>query len=57
MGSIIFKNADKYKGEFKDGRPCGQGIMKYVHSIPGSNGAEFEEATYEGSWKAGKREG
>jgi hypothetical protein len=57
LGSIIFKNADKYKGEFKDGRPCGQGLMKYVHSIPGSNGAEFEEATYEGSWKAGKREG
>lgn len=31
--------------------------MKYVRSLPGINGAEFEEATYEGSFKAGKREG
>lgn len=31
--------------------------MKYNYSLPGSMGAEFEEATYEGSFKAGKREG
>lgn len=31
--------------------------MKYAYSIPGSMGAEYEEATYEGHWKAGKREG
>jgi hypothetical protein len=31
--------------------------MKYNYSLPGSNGSEFEEATYEGLWKAGKREG
>jgi len=31
--------------------------MKYVYSIAGSNGAEYEEATYEGCWRAGKREG
>lgn len=31
--------------------------MKYVRSIPGSGGVEYEEATYEGSFKAGKREG
>lgn len=28
-----------------------------MRSLPGSNGAEFEEATYEGNFKAGKREG
>jgi len=31
--------------------------MKYNYSLPGSNGTEFEEATYEGNWSAGKREG
>jgi hypothetical protein len=31
--------------------------MKYNYSLPGSNGQEFEEAGYEGYWKAGKREG
>lgn len=31
--------------------------MKYNYSIIGSNGSEVEEATYEGQWKAGKREG
>jgi hypothetical protein len=31
--------------------------LKYVRSLPGSNGAEFEEATYEGNFTAGKREG
>jgi len=31
--------------------------MKYNFSIPGINGNDYEEATYEGNWKAGKREG
>jgi hypothetical protein len=31
--------------------------MKFVHSLPGSMGIEYEEATYDGEWKAGKREG
>ena len=28
-----------------------------MYSLKGSNGSEFEEATYEGMWKAGKRDG
>lgn len=54
---VNYKNGDKYRGSFKDGRPCGFGTMKYLYSIPGNNGSEYEEATYEGMWKAGKREG
>ena len=54
---INFKNGDKFRGTFKDGRPCGFGTMKYNYSLPGSNGTEFEEATYEGNWSAGKRDG
>jgi len=57
LGVINFKNGDKFRGSFKDGRPCGYGTMKYNYSLPGSNGSEFEEASYEGFWKAGKREG
>ena len=57
LGVINFKNGDKFRGMFKDGRPCGYGVMKYAYSLPGSMGAEFEEATYDGYWKAGKREG
>ena len=57
LGVINYKNGDKFRGSFKDGRPCGYGTMKYNYSLPGSNGSEFEEATYEGLWKAGKREG
>ena len=53
-----FKNGDKFQGQFKDGRPCGQGVMKYQYSLPGpQGGVDFEEASYEGSFKAGKREG
>lgn len=57
MGVINFKNGDKFRGEFMDGRPCGQGTLKFNHSLQGVMGAEFEEATYEGNFKAGKREG
>lgn len=31
--------------------------MKYTYSIPGANGSDYEEATYVGEWRAGKREG
>lgn len=31
--------------------------MVYMYSLPGQNGAAFEEATYEGEFRAGKREG
>jgi hypothetical protein len=31
--------------------------MVYNYSLLGSNGSDFEVATYEGMWKAGKREG
>ena len=57
MGVINFKNGDKFRGEFMDGRPFGQGTLKFNHSLQGVMGAEFEEATYEGNFKAGKREG
>ena len=57
LGVVIYKNGDKYRGMFKDGRPCGSGVMKYNFSIPGPNGSDHEEATYEGQFKAGKREG
>ena len=57
LGLINFKNGDKFKGQFKDGRPCGNGQIKYGRSLPGFSGSEYEEATYDGEWKAGKREG
>jgi hypothetical protein len=57
LGRINFINGDIFKGHFKDGRACGEGNIKYVRSLPGHNGAEYEEATYEGNFKAGKREG
>jgi 1-phosphatidylinositol-4-phosphate 5-kinase len=57
LGVINFKNGDKFRGEFMDGRPTGPGTMKYTRSMAGNMGAEFEEATYEGNWVAGKRDG
>lgn len=57
MGIVNYKIGDKFRGSFKDGRPCGYGVMKYLYSLPGSNGGEHDEAQYEGFWKAGKREG
>lgn len=57
MGSTLYKNGDKYKGNFKDGRPSGFGIMQYLSSIPATNGCDHENATYKGMWKSGKREG
>jgi len=57
LGVINFQNGDKYRGDFKDGRPNGYGTMKYSFSLPGMNGAEFEGAEYHGDFMAGKREG
>ncbi len=57
LGICNFKNGDKFRGNFKDGRFCGFGTLKYAYSLPGSNGSDFDEATYEGMFKAGKREG
>jgi hypothetical protein len=33
--------------------------MKYVGSLPGPSGGvgDYEEATYDGDWKAGRRDG
>lgn len=56
LGTITFKNGDKYRGSFKDGHPCGQGTMHYKNSLIGSNGV-VEDATYEGLWKGGRRDG
>jgi len=49
LSVVNYKNGDKYKGCFKDGRACGSGIMKYNYSLPAmTGGAEFEEAEYKG---------
>ena len=56
MGTITFKNGDKYRGSFKDGHPCGYGTMHYKNSLIGANGV-VEDATYEGYFKGGKRDG
>jgi len=57
LGTAMFSNGDKYRGMFKDGKPCGPGEMTYKSSIPGPLGSDSEEATYEGHFKAGRREG
>ena len=41
---IIFSLINVRFLNFKDGRPCGEGTMKYLYSIPGMAGAEYEEA-------------
>ena len=56
MTEVNYKNGDKFRGTFKDGRANGYGIMKYNYSVPGI-GQEFEEAEYKGYFKAGKRDG
>jgi hypothetical protein len=33
LGVIVFKNGDRYKGSFKDGRKCGNGTMVYKNSL------------------------
>ena len=35
-GTIKYYNQDQYRGNFKDGRPCGHGELKYTRSLPGS---------------------
>jgi hypothetical protein len=56
MGKIKFKNNDKYKGYFNDGRPSKHGELKYNLSLMGQNG-EFEGGEYAGQFKYGKRHG
>jgi len=36
MGKIKYKNEDKYKGLFNDGRPSKYGELKYVNSLEGA---------------------
>ena len=57
LTEVNYHNGDKYRGNFKDGRVNGMGTMNYNYSIPGTKGAEFEQAEYQGNWKAGKRDG
>ena len=56
MGKIKFKNEDKFKGYFKDGRPSKTGEIRYVLSIMGPNG-DLEGGEYKGEFKCGKRHG
>lgn len=55
MGKAKYKNGDRYKGEFKDGRQSGKG--KFVYKNLKTQSGDKMNATYEGSWKAGKRHG
>ena len=59
LTEVSYKNGDRYRGCFKDGRPNGVGTMKYSYSLPNSapNGTDYEEAEYKGSFKAGRRDG
>ena len=56
MGKIKFKNEDKYKGYFNDGRPSKHGELRYLVSLCVPNG-EFEGGEYRGEFKCGKRHG
>jgi len=56
LSEVNYKNGDKFRGSFKDGRANGFGVMKYNYSLMGS-GTEYEEAEYKGNFKAGKRDG
>jgi len=55
-GKVKFINEDRYKGQFKDGRPSGYGEIKYMMSLVGF-GSELDSGEYKGNWKAGKRHG
>ncbi len=54
LGKIKYKNDDKYKGLFKDGRPSKYGELRYQMSLEGMNG-DLEGGDYKGEWKCGKR--
>ena len=56
LTEVNYKNGDKFRGTFKDGRANGFGTIKYNYSLPGIT-SEFEEAEYKGNFKAGKRDG
>lgn len=47
IGKVKYRNQDKFKGQFKDGRPSGYGNLKYVQSLINTAG-EFELAEYLG---------
>ena len=57
LSVVNYKNGDKYRGNFKDGRAGGEGNMSYNYSLPSMGGGDFEQAEYKGNWKAGKRDG
>lgn len=56
LTEVNYKNGDKFRGSFKDGRANGYGVLKYNYSLLG-NGSEYEEAEYMGNFKAGRRDG
>ena len=35
LSEVNYKNGDKFRGAFKDGRANGFGVMKYNYSLPG----------------------
>lgn len=35
LTEVNYKNGDKFRGTFKDGRPNGHGTIKYNYSLPG----------------------
>lgn len=53
-GTFIWANGDKYLGSFRSGNPEGQGVLTLKNGvIPNCPGC----VKYNGSWKAGKKEG
>lgn len=47
MGKIKYKNEDKFKGNFKDGRASSYGELRYQNSLEGMNG-ELEGGDFKG---------
>jgi len=47
MGKIKYRNDDKFKGIFKDGRPSVYGEIRYNLSLEGMNG-DIESGEYKG---------
>jgi len=50
LSEVNYKNGDKFRGMFKDGRANGYGQIKYNYSLPGRNASEREEAEYKGNF-------
>lgn len=57
MGLLSYKNGDKLRGTFRDGRPCGPGSILYQQSMPGVDGFYEDGVQYNGSFRAGRRDG